>query len=158
MRLALVLALIAAFLRWTLHTNGTLVNGNEFVPVHLFLLLVAVFVAGGKALRADPAQGVPGLWRAGFRAGAVYTLVMAVFVFALYTWIDPVFFALRLEELVDEAVRNGHTAEEARGKFAAFFSPFKYATITLAVFLVVSAIDALVCATLHHKLLRKVVR
>lgn len=158
MRLALVLALIAAFLRWTLHTNDGLVNGNDFVPVHLFLLLVAVFVAGWQALRADAAIGIPGLWRSGFRAGAVYTIVVAVFVFALYTWIDPLFFPLRLEEMVDEAVRNGHPADEARQKFGAFFSPFKYATITLAAFLLISAIDALVCAALHHKLLRKIAR
>ena len=158
MWLAFLLALVAASIRWTLHVNGTLVNGIDFVPIHLLLLVIAVFVTGWRSLRADPTITFPGLMRSGFRAGAAYTLVIAVFVFALYTWIDPLFFPLRVDEMVQEALKTGHTEVEARERIEGFFSPFKYATITLAAFLVISALDALVCAALHHKLLRGVRR
>ena len=157
-RLTVPIALLAILLRWTLHSNGTITDGFGFAPFHLLLLLAAVFFAGWRAWRSEPALEVPGLFRAGFRAAAVYALISAVFSYVLYTVIDPLFFPIHINEMIDAAVAQGRSEAEAREKVEAFFSPFKYATITLAAFMVVGAVDAMVCALLHHKVLRKVTR
>ena len=158
MRIAIILALGASFIRWTLHANGTLTNGGDFVPFHLLFVLVAVFIAGWRLVRTDPDCNVPRLFRAGFQAGAIYTLIISFFAYALYSWIDPTFFPIRVNEMVDQAMAAGRTEAEARERIEGFFSPFKYATITLFSFVVISAVDAFVCAVLHHKLLRPVRR
>ena len=155
MRLTLIIAFAAVLIRWTLHGNGTITDGFTFAPIHLLFLLAVVFLAGWQAMKAEPTLEVPGLFRAGFRAGAIYALIAAVLAYLLYTVIDPLFFPIRINEMIDAAVAEGRTEAEARERVEAFFSPFKYATITLAAFMVIGAVDALVCALLHHKVLRK---
>ena len=158
MRFPLILALGACFIRWTLHANGTITDGFNFAPIHLLLLLAAVFMAGWQAMKADATVEVAGLFKAGFRAAMTYAVVAALFAYALYSWLDPTFFPIKVNALVDQAIKEGHTEAEAREKVGHFFSPFNYATITLAAFMVIGAIDSMVCALLHHKLLRKVTR
>jgi hypothetical protein len=157
-RLTVPIALVAVLIRWILHANGTITDGFTFAPIHLLFLLSAVFLAGWKALKSEPALEVPGLFRAGFRAAAVYALIAAVFAYVLYAMIDPLFFPIRINAMIDAAVAQGRSEAEAHEKVEAFFSPFKYATITLAAFMVIGAVDAMVCALLHHKVLRKVMR
>jgi hypothetical protein len=155
-QLTVPLALAAAFIRWTLHVNGTVTDGFNFAPIHLLFMLAAVFIAGWQLLKTDPAAEVPALFKTGFRAAMIYAVIAALFAYALYSWIDPTFFPIKMNALVDQAIKEGHTEAEAREKVGAFFSPFNYATITLAAFMIIGAIDAMVCALLHHKFLRKV--
>lgn len=156
MRTTILIAFAAVVMRWTLHANGTITDGFNFAPIHLLFMLAAVFLAGWQAMKADAAVEVAGLFKAGFRAAMTYAVIAALFAYALYSWLDPTFFPIKVNAMVDQAIKEGRTEAEAREKVGAFFSPFNYATITLAAFMVIGAIDSMVSALLHHKLLRKV--
>lgn len=156
MAFTLILALGACFIRWTLHDNGTITVGTDFMPVHLLLLLLVIFMAGREAMKKDASVHVPGLFRHGFRAGVIYTVIVAAFAYVLYTWLDPTFFPIKVNALIDEAVKQGREPAEARERIGSFYTPFLYATMTLSAFLILSALNAIVCAIVHHKFLRKV--
>jgi len=155
MRYTLLIAFAAITLRWLLHADQAIVDGHTFSPIHLLALLLVVFFAQRGAMQADRNITFPMLVRTGFRNAAVYALLIAVFAYALYVWIDPLYFPIHINERVDLAVADGIAEADARKRFETMFSPFNYATLTLVAFMGAGIVYALLVGAFHHKVLRK---
>ncbi|MEO8067094.1 MAG: DUF4199 family protein [Flavobacteriales bacterium] len=155
MRYTLLIAFAAITLRWLLHADNAITDGHTFSPIHLLALLFIVFFAQHAALRKDREITFPMLVRTGFRNAAVYALLIAVFAYVLYVWIDPLYFPIHINDRVDMAIADGIPEADARQRFEAIFSPLNYATITLVAFMGAGIVYALLVGALHHKMLRK---
>ena len=155
MRYTLLIAFAAIMLRWLLHADKAITDGHTFSPIHLLALLLVVFFAQRSAMVSDRNITFPMLVRAGFRNAAVYALLIAVFAYALYVWIDPLHFPIHINERVDMAVADGIAEADARQRFETMFSPFNYATLTLVAFMGAGIVYSLLVGVLHHKVLRK---
>ncbi|HQW87827.1 MAG TPA: hypothetical protein PLH93_11595, partial [Flavobacteriales bacterium] len=88
MRTAFFVALAAMVLRVVLLGAGRAPDPPFFMPVHLFALVLIPFLATRSQLHREPRSGVPQLFRVGFRASALYILLIAAFLLAFYTWMD----------------------------------------------------------------------
>ena len=158
MLLPLLAALAVTTLRMVLHTVGSPVEGSAFMLIHSLALVTVVFFAGVQVLRSDRTASLPPLMRANFRSAAVYALATAVMLWAYYTWFDPQYFPHRIDQLVAMGVGEGQPETVIRPRMERFFTPFNYATITLAALLLCGAVLAGISAVFQHKVLRRVRR
>lgn len=155
MRYTAIIAFAAITLRWLLHADKVITDGHSFTPIHLLALLLAVFFAQHLLLRSNAATTFPMLVRTGFRNAAVYALSIAIFSYALYTWIDPLYFPIEVNERIDMAVADGVPEAEARTRMESMFTPLNYATFTLIIYMAAGILFALVMGAVHHKVLRR---
>ncbi|MBL8009731.1 MAG: hypothetical protein JNJ64_03910 [Flavobacteriales bacterium] len=155
MKTAFFVALAAMALRVVLLGADRAPDPPYFMPVHLLALVIIPFLAAREQLHGEPRSGVPQLFRVGFRATALYTLVMAAFLLAFYTWMDVTSFPVHINALVDQAVAAGHPEAEARSRFERFFTPFNYASLSFFLLLLLGAFNALLTTLLVHKVLRR---
>ena len=93
--------------------------------------------------------------REGFKSAAVYALLIAVFIWFYFTAVDEHHFTQRVNDMVAKAVASGQSEQAIRPKLEQFFTPFNYTTITFFALLISGAINALLIAILHHKVLRR---
>lgn len=155
MRYTAIIAFAAITLRWLLHADKVITDGHSFTPIHLLALLLAVFFAQHVLLRSNTATTFPMLVRTGFRNAVLYALAIAVFSYALYTWIDPLYFPIEVNQRIDMAVADGVPETEARARMGAMFTPLNYATFTLIIYMAAGILFALVMGAVHHKVLRR---
>lgn len=158
----MALTLFAAFaviaLRIFLFYSGHPPEGTDFMLVHFFALVTLIYFTGHRMLMKDPRTRFPDLMRNGFSNAAIYAVLMGVFLYVFYTYIDVEEFPRKMEERVASVVAAGKTEAEARESLSAMFSPFNYASITFFALLVVGAFNGLLIAVIQHKLLRKYIR
>jgi hypothetical protein len=155
MRISLIIAAVAIALRTVLYYAGVRVEAMEFVPVHLLAMVLIAYLSGFLLLRKDPSRGMAELIRAGLRDTAVYALLIAVFAYLFFTYINPDEFVQRNTMMIDEFVKQGHPEAEARAKVERYYSPFSYATITFFGLLLLGVMNTLIFGALHHKVLRR---
>ncbi len=145
-------------LRTGLHFAGYHVGPFEFWPVHLLAIVLLSYLAGHRELREDRNASLNDMVRIALRDVVLYAVVMAVFAWVFYRWVDPAAFIDRNALLVQGFVEQGFSEEEARKKVGGFFTAANYAGITFLVLLVSGAINALAMSAIHHKLLRRFMR
>ncbi|MDX9749756.1 MAG: DUF4199 family protein [Flavobacteriales bacterium] len=158
MILPLLAAIAVIALRLVLHTIERPVEGTGFMLVHFLALVTVVFFAGARLLRQDRHTPIAMLLRTGFRSAAVYAVAMAVFLYAYFTWYDPSYFQQRIDHLVWRGVSEGQPEAIIRPRMEQFFTPFNYATITLATLLLSGGILTVIAAVFQHKVLRRLRR
>lgn len=158
MMLTLLTALAVIIVRLTLFYTGRPPEGTDFMLVHFLAIVTIVFFTGQRLLSQDPRSSFPDLMRNGFRNTAVYALLIGVFLWVFYNFVDTQEFPEKIDERVNAVMAEGKTEAEARKGLEAFFNPFNYASITFFTLLIVGAMNALIIGLLHHKVLRKVVR
>ncbi|MBK9273212.1 MAG: DUF4199 family protein [Flavobacteriales bacterium] len=155
MKTAFLIALASMALRVVLLGVGRAPDPPFYMPVHLLALVLIPFLAARSMLRDEPRSGVPQLFRAGFRAAALYTLLIAAFLLAYYTWMDVTSFPVHINALVDQAIAAGHDEADARSRFERFFTPFNYASLSFFLLLLLGAFNTLLTTLLVHKVLRR---
>jgi hypothetical protein len=155
MLLALVTALMVMLARMAMFYAGHPPQGTDFMLVHFFALVTVVFFAGFGTLRHEPGSGFPGLFRNGFRAAALYALLMGAFLWTYHAHIDAGRFDMEVEKRVMRAVEEGFDELMMRPRIERFFSPFNYASISFFAMLSGGAALSLVSAVLHHVVLRR---
>lgn len=154
----LLLAFIAMALRTGLFYAGVRVAPFDFIPVHLLLIVVAMFFSGHLLLRHDPTRGFGELLRASFQSVFVYASLIAVFSWFFYTVVDITAFSSYNAKLVEGFVAQGHPRDQAVEKVGALYNPVSYATLTFFGSFLAGAANAFAFALLHHKVLRNLRR
>ncbi len=155
MRVALAFVLFAVALRLALHFAGISLPGFTFGFILMGLVVLLAFTSGHLLLGTERNAPLPALFRVGLRSTALFALLYALFMFGFFTWIDTAEFPMRINELVHEAVADGHPEAEARARLESFFNPGKYAMLTFFGLLSLGAVNALFFSFVHHKVLRR---
>lgn len=158
MKLTLLSATAVMAVRLLLHGIGRPAEGTEFMLVHFLAIVTIIFFAGQRLLRTDPRNGFPDLLREGFRHAAVYAVLIGVFLWIYYTFVEADHFRVRIDQLVAQGVEEGQPEDLIRERMERFFTPFNYATITFFALMAVGAFQTLLIGLLHHKLLRRFTR
>ena len=155
MRSTLFFAFAAMATRTGLFLTGHHVQAFHFWPVHLLFLVLVTFFVGHFTLREDPETGLAELMRSGMREAAIYALLLGIFIWVFFTFINVNEFPDRIALLVKGLVDSGHTEAEARAKVSGFFTPGTYSFLTFMCLFVGGAINAVFFAFVHDKVLRR---
>ncbi len=155
MTLAILTALAVIALRLILFATGRPPEGTDFMLVHFLAIVTIVFFAGHRAMGRDIRIPFPTLVREGFKAAAFYAIVFGAFIWTYYRTIEPDYFALRVDTMVQRGVAEGQPEGVIRPRLTQFFTPFNYASITFFSLLAVSVFNALLLGAVHHKVLRR---
>ena len=86
------------------------------------------------------------------------SLLLGLFIWLFYTYIDTTAVQTRLDDLVLGYMRSGKSEEEVRPSLEQLVTPFNLATISFFALLVVSAILSLVLSAMQHKVFRRFMR
>ncbi len=154
----LLLAFFAMALRTGLFYAGVHVAAFDFIPVHLLLIVVAMFLSGHLLLRHDPSRGFGELLRASFQSVFAYASLIAVFSWFFYSVVDTTAFSNYNAKLVEGFVAQGHPRDQAMEKVGALYNPVSYATLTFFGSFLAGAANAFAFSLLHHKVLRNLRR
>ncbi len=154
----LLLTLTAMALRMGLFYAGVPVAPFQFIPVHLLLIVLAMFFSGHLLLKHDASRGFGELLRAAFQGVFAYASLIALFSWFFYTVVDTTAFSSYNQRLVEGFVAQGHPEDQALEKVSALYNPVSYATLTFFGSFLAGAANAFAFALLHHKLLRKLRR
>ncbi len=154
-KLAFWLALLAMALRAALHYAGVVVAPFDFALVHLLFIVAATWSSGYFLLRLDPSRGFGELMRAGFQSAMLYAILLAAFTWCFYTWIEPDAFSAYNERLIQGFAAQGHPAEEARKKVEALYNATNYTVLSFFGLLMTGALNTVLFALVHDKLLRR---
>jgi hypothetical protein len=155
MRLAIIGGIGVVVLRMALFQAGRSPQGMEFMLVHVLAIVTIVFFTGQGILYKDRTIPFPDLMREGFKAAAVYAVLISLFLLAYYRWVEPDHFHVRVEEMVARGLAEGQPESVIRPRLEKFFTPFNYASMTFFSLLLVGGFNALVIGLLHHKVLRR---
>ena len=150
-----LLALLAMVLRAGLFYAGVEVAPFKFIPVHLLLIILAVYFSGHFLLNRDPSRGFGELMRVGFQSALLYAFLLSFFIWIFYKTMDTTAFSSYNERLVQGFVAQGHPEALARDKVGAMYNAGSYAVITFFGLLMTGSFNAVVFAVLQHKLLRR---
>jgi hypothetical protein len=155
MKTTLLLALIAIGARCALFFLGYEVGAMDLIPMHLGALVIISYACGYFTLREDPETGFAELLRAGLRDIAIYAVIIAVFAWVFFTYINVHEFPDKVAEMVRSAKAQGISEAQARERATTFFTPTKYAFLTFMGLFAGGAVNALFFAYVHHRWLRK---
>ena len=158
MALTLFAAIAVIALRLFLFYSGNPPEGTDFMLVHFFAMVTLIYFTGHRMLVRDRTTRFADLMRNEFSNAAIYALIMGVFLYLYYTFIDLDEFPQKMEERIAALVAAGKTEADARESLLVMFTPFNYASITFFTLLAVGAFNALVIAATQHKLLRRFIR
>ncbi|MBS1936242.1 MAG: hypothetical protein JSS84_00315 [Bacteroidetes bacterium] len=151
----LLLAVLAMALRTGLFYAGIRVAPFDFIPLHLLLIVLAVYFSGHFLLRQDASRGFGELLRTGFQSVFAYAFLISVFSWFFYRHIDAAAFTTYNAKLVQGFVEQGFPVEDARQKVGALYNATSYAALTFFGSFLVGSINAFAFAALHHKVLRR---
>ncbi|MBL0127698.1 MAG: hypothetical protein IPP83_09600 [Flavobacteriales bacterium] len=155
MTLAALTALAVIALRMILYMMDRAPQGTDFMLVHFLAMITVVFFTCSRLLTRDKRAGFPDLMREGFKAAALYALIITAFLWFYYTRVESHTFQIRVDDMVARGMREGQDEAIIRPRLTKFFTPFNYASITFFALLANGAMNALVIGMLHHKVLRK---
>ncbi|MBS1547243.1 MAG: DUF4199 family protein [Bacteroidetes bacterium] len=153
--LTFLLALLAITVRMALHFSGVVMAPFDFALAHLLFIVVATWFSGHFLLRRDPSRGFGELMRAGFQSAMLYAALLAIFTWFFYKWIEPDAFSAYNERLVQGFIAQGHPAAEARRKVEGLYNGLNYSVLSFFGLLMAGALNTVVFALVHHKLLRR---
>lgn len=155
LRATLLIALGAIVLRSALFYAGVHIAPFDLVPLHLLLIVLAVFFSGHFLLNRDPSRGFGELMRAGFQAVFVYATLIALFSWFFYRFMDNTAFSTYNARLVQGFVAQGYGEQEALEKVTALYNATSYAALTFFCSFLAGSFNAVAFAALHHKVLRR---
>src|SRR5690606_26190566 len=156
MILATLAAIAVALFRMAMFRSGTHIEGMDMMLVHCLAIATVVFFTDKRLLDRDVSAGMAEFLRGGFTSAALYALLTGIFIWFHFNMIETEHFPDRWNEMVAAGVAEGKSEDEIRPQIEQFFSPFNYASLTFFGLLLIGAINAVLIAALHHKLLRKV--
>lgn len=121
---------------------------------YVFFLMTAIFIAirnhkiqyGGNSTFGEDFKAV-------MKVTAFYALLMSVFLYAYYTFIDPDYFTIMLQQKVAEAEASGNTNIEQISKAGEnVLSPYFQSTASLVIFMLVGGFYSLLITFLVRKI------
>lgn len=154
-KFTLVLTLVVATFRAALFWAGVDVKPMSPVPVHLFAIILIAYFSGHFLLNRDPSRQFGELLRAGFQDVVVYAILIAIFTWIFYTFLDTTAFSTYNERLVEGFVAEGYDEIEAREKVGKLYNATSYAAITFFGCFLAGTASSFAFAILHHKVLRR---
>ena len=96
---------------------------------YLLLFLLALFL-GLRAEKIDqPQSSFTTDIKTGMKITSIFAIIISSFTFLYYKWINPAFFADKIQNVIDNA--SGDQAENAQRWAELIFSPFSHSTLTL---------------------------
>ena len=142
-------------MRTALHYSGVAVAPFDFALVHLLFIVLATWFSGHFLLRRDPSRGFGELMRTGFQSAMLYAFLLGTFTWCFYKFIEPDAFAAYNERLIQGFMAQGHQAGEARRKVEGLYNGLNYSVLSFFGLLMAAALNTVVFALVHHKLLRR---
>ncbi len=163
MTITIYLALLTIVLRLVIDTLDF--DWRLIVYVLLFAILFCCYSGIRKQRSMIESKDQLGILldvKAGMRVGAFYALLMSIFSYIFYSWINPAFFPSLIESRADElraGIDSSQTTpeemEQIMTKFYEFsefiFSAFQWATFTLFSLVFLSAFYSLIIALIAKK-------
>ncbi len=148
-----IFALVAIAIRLIAHYAEFQMDPRGIVMLHLFLILLAIFLESSKQVKKT-AYDFVNLFKAGMRGGIVYAIITALFVYAYYGHVAPEIFETRNAALLESM--KGPEAQEQRDLITEMFTPAKYAQGTFFGYFLMSVFYALLIAVIQRKVLRSI--
>lgn len=152
LNIALNFALIGILVKFTIFI---LELPREYAIYGYFLfILFALFFGLRKHFEKKGYQGIGNTVKEGMRIASVYSIVITLFTYIYYTYIDSGFLQSRLTERILEAQELGYSEEQieqvrASGEF--FFSVSMHTSFTLFGFMIVGLIYSVIWAIIFWK-------
>src|SRR5690606_24675287 len=139
---------------------GVFVSGRQFTEIDLylslgyvFLLMTAIFLSiRNHKLHFGSGSTFSEDFKAGMKVTAIYAILMSVFLYCYYTFIDPNYFTIMLQQKVAEAMEAGNTnikEIEKAGEFV--LTAYFQSTVSLVAFLMAGGLYSLLIAFLVRK-------
>ncbi len=129
-------------------------TGNQFTTIgeyaifaNIFVLLVGIFIGlrAHKQKILNQSSFVED-FKESMKVTANFVVLLAIFTYAYYSWIDPSFFEIRLSEQVQIAKDSGMNVEQVRQTGETILDPFFHTTITVLGFLLLGSFySAMLC-------------
>ena len=106
---------------------------------YVFLLMTAIFITiRNHKLKVGGTSAFVDDFKAGMKVTALYAILMSAFIYSYYTFIDPDYFTIMLQQKVAEAEAAGNTNIEEVQKAGEFvLSPYFQSTVSLVIFLII---------------------
>lgn len=153
-----IVLLVAIGLRIGLHAAAYTVPPFEFWTIHLLALVLLAYLAGYRELRDDRNSSMNDLIRISLRDVVLYAVVIAVFSWVFYTWLDTSSFPARNALLIEGFVNDGIPRAEAEARVGNVLSPANYAGISFLALMITGSLSALIMSLVHHRVLRRFMR
>lgn len=119
--------------------------------LHLFLILVAIFLGVRKQYQIEGKAFVP-LFKAGLRSGVIYAVITAILCYVYYAKIAPEIFELRNAALL-ENVPPGEDGAKQREQMETLLTPAKFAQGTFFGYFMISVLYSLLMTVFQTKIL-----
>lgn len=137
-------------------------TSNQFTDVgqiavfgNIFFLLTGIFL-GIRLFKKAQLQKTKGStfiddFKAGMKVAALYSVLMAGFVFVYYSFIDPSYFDIKLAKQIEVAQSQDMNIEQVKATGEFILTPFFQTTITLIGFILLGSFYASILAFLMRK-------
>jgi hypothetical protein len=133
---------ISMLLKMLVFAGGYQFTGYEKIYFfgNLFVLMIGIFM--GIRLFKDHSEGITTFLadaKSGMKVAGMYSVLMSLFVYVYYTYIDPAYFEIKLADQMElMSGKEGITAQALKkaketGQFV--LSPYFQSTVTLILFL-----------------------
>ncbi len=121
---------------------------------YVFFLMTAIFIAIRRhKIQFGSSSTFGEDFKAGMKVTAFYAILMSVFLYAYYTYIDPDYFTIMLQQKVAEAEVAGNTnIEQIKQAGQNVLSPYFQSTASLVIFMLVGGAYSLLITYLVRKM------
>ena len=126
---------------------------NATIFANIFVLMTGVFL-GIRLFKSQQKEASSYIndFKAGMRIAAVYALLMAIFLYIYYAYIDPAYFEIKLQKQLETA-QNAENIDLSKAKEMGEFilSPYFQSTVSLLGFLILGSFYSAIIAFLVRK-------
>lgn len=136
---AVLASVLVKMLVFISHNQFTKI-GTYAIFLNIFFIMIAVFLSireYKKEFRSTSSYFED--FKIGMKATAWYAILLSVFVYCYYSFIDASYFSTLLESRMELARESGVDLEQARATGEVVLNPFFQSTITLVGFLLLGA-------------------
>lgn len=136
------------------------VTGNQFsdigryaIFVNIFIIMIAVFwgIREHKKNVGNQSTYLEDV-KEGMKTASWFAIILSVFVYCYYNYIDTKYFAIRLQENLELAESQNMDVEKARETGEIVLSPFFHTTMTLIGFILMGAFYSTLIAFFMRKM------
>lgn len=134
---ALAFAIIGMGTRFIVFMLGW--DSTVSTQLYFLYLLVAIFLGSREFFNKNPQSTFGQLFKNGAQTGSVFTLLVTIFTFLFYRFIDVTFFDVIINSRLEEAVAAGYSEEEVgklKENLGFVFSPNTHSLATLIGFMI----------------------
>ena len=146
---------ISFLLKLSIYFNSLQFSTFEHVALfaNIFILMTGVFL-GIRLFKSQKQEATTYIddFKAGMRIAAIYALLMSIFLYIYYAYLDPSYFEIKLQKQL-ELAQNKENVDLNKAKEMGEFilSPYFQSTVSLLGFLILGSIYSALIAFLVRK-------